>query len=361
MHPKTIMWKTYYPRLGINKQYVDDIYTLWNCTWMFKHTKKFTNFSLFQSTINLEYPHITGYYILFYTTKCEEGEKHNYTFNELLLVVNNCNHGALYCNPKQFDNSHYFLLRTFPLDKSLKDAMINLFESINYILKYGQFPPEFDVNTPLHRWGKPRIRAYNFSDTMTISPIPSLNTMFNIQDVGHEIVNTVNTLFLEYYKSAGIIMTTTNVTQLPISKSAVEQFSRKRNIVEVDEQVFIANEINSKLLQAILPNYLSYVNNKKPNHKEFKIFMKDKFKMIYNKNEAKIKSIQTLDLTLSNAVIDLTKEDDVEEDEEENTQTHSTITNSENTKTTTVEDNDNYTTPIKGRKRNKKNIDHYFN
>jgi len=133
MHPKTIIWKNYYPRFGMNKKYVDDIYTLWYRTWMFKHTQKLTNYSLFQSTINLEYPHIPGYYILFYTTKCE-GEKHNYTFNELLLVVNNCNHGALYCNPKQIDNSHYFLLRTFPLDKSLKDAIINLFESINYIL-----------------------------------------------------------------------------------------------------------------------------------------------------------------------------------------------------------------------------------
>jgi len=128
----------------------------------------------------------------------------------------------------------------------------------------------------------------------------------------------------------------------------------------VDEQVFIANEINSKLLQAILPNYLSYINNKKPNHKEFKMFMKDKFKMIYNENESKIKSIQTLDLTLSNAVIDLTKEDNAEEEEEENTKNrHCTLTRSLNTTTKTVDD-DNYITPIKGRKRNKNNIDYFF-
>jgi len=216
------------------------------------------------------------------------------------------------------------------------------------------------VNIPLHRWGKPKSRAYKYSETMTTSPISSINTMINIQELGIEIVKTVKLLFLEYYNSAGIIRTITNITELPTSHSSVVQVSSKRKIVEVDEQVFIANEINSKLLQAILPNYLSYINNKKPNHKEFKMFMKDKFKMIYNENESKIKSIQTLDLTLSNAVIDLTKEDDAEEEEEENTKTRqSTLTRSLNSIAKTVDD-DNYITPIKGRKRNKNNIDHFF-
>jgi len=209
MHPKPIIWKKYYPRQIMNKKYVDDIYKLWYRSWIFKHTKKITNYSLFQSTINLEYQHITGYHILFYATKCE-GEKHNYTFNELLLVVNNCNHTALYCNPNQIDNSHYFPLRTFPLDKALKHAIINLFELINYILKYGQLPPEFDVNIPLYRWEKPKPRAYKFSDT---SPFTSINTIFNIQELGTEIVNTVNTLFLEYYNSAVIKRTTTNISE----------------------------------------------------------------------------------------------------------------------------------------------------
>jgi len=113
--------------------------------------------------------------------------------------------------------------------------------------------------------------------------------------------------------------------------------------VEVDESVFLDTDIKSKLFEAIFPNFLTFLNNKNHNHKEFKKSIKEQLQLFYNQNETKIKDNTTLDLTLKNAVIDLTVE-------EEYTSPKKKIVNEEN-----------YSTPpIKGKRRNSKNIRNFF-
>jgi hypothetical protein len=274
---------------------------------MFKHTKKLHSYSVFQNTVDLEFPHIPGYYILCYTTYCEDYQ-HNYTYNDLLLVVDNMNHGALDDNLKKDNNGHYFLLRTFPLKNSLRDAMTNLFNIMNHMVKYGEFPPEFNVNVPLQRWGKPKPRAYS-TETSLVTSIPSISTRFNLENIKSEIVNKVHMLFLEYYRSTNTLPTST-ISESTTHISSVVPLLGKRKIVEVDESVFLDTDIKSKLFEAIFPNFLTFLNNKNHNHKEFKKSIKEQLQLFYNQNETKIKDNTTLDLTLKNAVIDLTVEEE---------------------------------------------------
>ena len=122
-----------------NKRIHDENINLWYSTFMLKHTKKIHNYSLFQNTDNLDYPHIPNYYILCFTTNCED-VKHSYDYTELVPVTENVNHGALDNKGKDDGRPHYFLYPTFPLDKSLRNGLVNLFEHYNYIFKYGEFP-----------------------------------------------------------------------------------------------------------------------------------------------------------------------------------------------------------------------------
>jgi len=107
-------------------------------------------------------------------------------------------------NGKEIDEAHYFLLQTFPLTKSLKVAMTKLFELMNNIFKYGKFLPEFNVTLPFHRWGKPKIRAYISSATLS-SLFPSIGTRFNIQEIETVAVSALTRLFIEYFNSAGVL------------------------------------------------------------------------------------------------------------------------------------------------------------
>jgi len=339
-NPQTIIWtRNYPPQIILNQQTLG----FWYRTFMFKHTKNLHHYSVFQNTVDLNYPHIQGYYILCYTTYCED-VKHNYTYNDLILVVENMNHGAIDDNGGKNSNAHYFLLRTFPLKNSLKDSMTNLFNRMNYILKYGEFPPETNVTSrmPLQRWGKSQQRAYS-TDTCLVTSLPSINTRFNLENIRDEVVNKVHLLFLEYYGIANTTEQNSNVLELTSTISSVSSLLGKRKIVEVDESVFLETDIKSKLFDSIFPNFLSFLNNKNHNHKEYKKSIKEKLQMFYNQNETKIKDNTNLDSTLKNAVIDLTAEDE-----------EYTIPKKKNV------NEENYSTPpIKGR-RNPKNITNFF-
>jgi len=86
--------------------------------------------------------------------------------------------------------------------------------------------------------------------------------------------------------------------------------------------------------------------------KEFKLSIKEKLQMIYLENVSKIRNIKALELTITNAVTDLTNEDM----EENNTQ-QAISTGSPKAPV----DEKNFTTPpSKGSGENKYNINQYF-
>ena len=88
---QTIILSKLFPRyVTVGGQQIN----LWYSTNMFKYTKRLQNFSFFQNTTDLRYPHINGYYILFYSTNCED-VKHDYNYTEVIVAADNLNHGFL--------------------------------------------------------------------------------------------------------------------------------------------------------------------------------------------------------------------------------------------------------------------------
>ena len=73
--------------------------------------------------------------------------KHSYDYTELVPVTENVNHGALDNKGKGDGRPHYFLYPTYPLDKSLRNGLVNLFEHYNYIFKYGEFRASINCET----------------------------------------------------------------------------------------------------------------------------------------------------------------------------------------------------------------------
>ena len=96
---------------------------LWFGVSMFNYCKKAHKFSIFYNTKNITAPYIPDHYILCYSTINDEAT-FNYLYDQLLLVAEDLNHGAL------DEAEHFFLLYTMlfgsSLNKSLEFYLITL-------------------------------------------------------------------------------------------------------------------------------------------------------------------------------------------------------------------------------------------
>jgi hypothetical protein len=350
INQQTIIWSKGFPRdATVGGQQIN----VWYSATMFKYTKRLHNFSLFQNTTDLRYPHINGYYILFYSTNCED-VKHDYNYTEVIVAADNLNHGFLDDNGKDNYPAHYSLAKTYPFSIPLKNSLTSLFQRMNYILKYGEFDPNFNLNKPLLRWGiPPKKRAYEstFSVTSSPTPIPTIETKFNIQAKEDEFVETIKILFREYYNSRNTLNFNSNISNVPITQKLAIQVlpTKHKKVVEVEESIFIATDIKLQLFDVLFPNFLTFMNNKLSKD-QLRTNVGKHLKMVYQNNKSTIQNDNTLNTTLSKAVIDLTKDDD---DDEENN-----LTNTPTKEQSTIikypkKDDENNTPPIKGNKTNK--------
>jgi hypothetical protein len=156
---------------------------LWYDLGMLNYTKMDRSFSIFQDNrtgIN-PVPYIKDYYILDYTTACHDPEDeflgYKYTYEEVSAAAEDLNHGA-------GDGTHFFLLPTQMLDRSLSEGLIDYFQNMNYILDYGEFRhPEYEI---MLRKGtkQPVMRSYDkytqFSSDNTIKVITTSNVFTKI-------------------------------------------------------------------------------------------------------------------------------------------------------------------------------------
>ena len=127
----------YTPKLGMN-------ISLWWDSTIFNYTKYDHDFSIFYNNEEIiNTPFIKNYYILQYTTICDQN-KYEYTLPDAEISIKNKNHGAL-------DGIKYHLLNTEYFDNHIDECFRSLYENINYIFKYGEF--HFPEEEPLNRWG----------------------------------------------------------------------------------------------------------------------------------------------------------------------------------------------------------------
>ena len=118
--------------------------SLWWDSTIFNYTKYDHDFSIFYNNEGIiNTPYIKNYYILQYTTICDQN-KYEYTLPDAEISIKNKNHGAL-------DGIKYHLLNTEYFDNHIDECFRSLYENINYIFKYGEF--HFPEEEPLNRWG----------------------------------------------------------------------------------------------------------------------------------------------------------------------------------------------------------------
>jgi hypothetical protein len=148
---------------------------------MLKYNKKNCIFSVFINTEKIMLPHIPNFYILYYSTYCED-IKSDYILNELELTAANLNHAAI-------DDKRYTLLHTFPFQKSLYEAIENYIELLNYILDYEELPMNLPQN-PLQRWGTDYEGYQEIEDEMEPNNITSIdiNELEHIKDKINQIL-----------------------------------------------------------------------------------------------------------------------------------------------------------------------------
>ena len=140
--------KDYYPS---SKRIVDQEIPLWYSMEMFNYTKQNRQFCIFFDSSNQHsVPYIPNHYILSYITKqgddgkdCEP--KYSFHEDEVEYCLDVENHSLL-------DHNHFYLLPTRSFSRNvLSEGLTDYFESINHILKYGEFLyPDYE---PLNRWG----------------------------------------------------------------------------------------------------------------------------------------------------------------------------------------------------------------
>jgi len=132
---------------SLTKRVREEDIELWYSMSMFNYTKMDHPFCIFQHTSNLSgVPHIPNHIILYYITSNTQ-DKYNYDLDELNYALNDTqdNHGI-------FDHQHFYLLPTRSYSNNpLSQALTNLLENLNHIIKYGEFK-YLDYDT-LIRWG----------------------------------------------------------------------------------------------------------------------------------------------------------------------------------------------------------------
>ena len=183
------------------------------------------------------------------------------------------------------------------------------------------------------RENKPKItRAYELTTIEIVSAVPAItDSSINIEQELEEVVQTITKYFLEYDNEYKVMLASTQkqkdstIAKYPISYPPTIAKSTPiigKNInaltikkVEVEEDYVTAKDMEHMFLRDLLPNFLLILqgNNKKDIISQTRL----KLKRFYNQNQSIIKSNKMLDLTIaSDAVIDLTNNDEDEEWEE---------------------------------------------
>jgi hypothetical protein len=131
----------------------DEIVNMWFSKKMFHEVKNKFDFSIFEDTnVHGVLPTIPGFFILCYTTNCDE-PKYGYSREEIEFVMENMNHGG-------FSDRHFYLLFTSLLGAEFRNGSHDLFCNLKYALKYGEFKE--GANQFFLRFGKETgNRAYN--------------------------------------------------------------------------------------------------------------------------------------------------------------------------------------------------------
>ena len=122
---------------------------------MFHYTKHDHNFSIFFNNDGVkDIPYIKNYYILQYTTITDivqstaiiekDVNKYDYSISNGYKILENYNHGAL-------DGNKYHLLTSHLFEDAADECLTQLYEIMNYILKYGEF--KYSQYDTINRWG----------------------------------------------------------------------------------------------------------------------------------------------------------------------------------------------------------------
>ena len=163
---------------------------LWFGVNMFNFCKQDHKFSVFYNTKNIQAPYIPDHYALCYSSTCEE-PSFKYTFEDVLEVTDDLNHGAL------DENEHFFLFETMLFNNSFRKGLGDYTTNLKHVLKYGKF--DIFVKQDFARFGMVAInRAYNFVEDYN-APVPVkkviLSGVIDIDD--DEPSSTPNNILLQ--------------------------------------------------------------------------------------------------------------------------------------------------------------------
>ena len=163
---------------------------------------------------------------------------------------------------------------TFPLGQSFRESLVNDFENMNYMIKYGEFPDNIKCDAsnktpecvPLQRWGMPRkdkpviTRAYDLSLVPTTATVPANNYLnISIEEI-EKIGQLISMFFLEYENEMMVVsapkLKDSSIVRHPpshfptIANSApiVKKNNPFVEKIEVEKEYVIAKEIEHKFL-----------------------------------------------------------------------------------------------------------------
>ena len=241
---------------------------------MLKFNKRNCKFSVFINTEKIMLPHIPNFYILYYSTYCED-IKSDYILNELELTAANLNHAAI-------DGERYTLLHTFPFQKSLYEAIENYIELLNYFLDYEELPLNLPLN-PLQRWGTAYEGYQEIEDEMEPNNITSIdiNELEHIKDNINQILTEHDNYIISQTSQNPNIVMQEDIPLPSNSEVGVTNIVMQEDIplpsTSEEELQEVGVKLSWEVLQQLIPILMNSTIDKK-----FKMELINEIKQIYN-------------------------------------------------------------------------------